>query len=142
MQMVKYIGGIVIALVIFVGFGGTFKEMASNSEYGYPTNTSTAFNTVYMTNGSKFVGDTGVIAYNFQQKVDSSKYKDNVFNFMSTAIRLVTSTVWDGFVFVKNMLSMVINTLGIPPIVFGAIITVIVIALAVYVAKAIFGREL
>jgi hypothetical protein len=140
--MIRWFGGIVVALVIFVGFGGTFKEMATNKDYGYPINTSSAFNSVYMTNGSKYIGDTTTIAYNLQQKVDSSKYKDSLLNFMMTIVRDVASTVFEGFVFVKNMLMLIVNTLGIPPMIFSALITIIIIALAVLVARAVFGRDL
>ena len=144
MEMVRFFGAIVICLVIFVGFGGTYVAMATDRENGYPTATSAVFNSVYMNgdNASKYIGQQTTIAYNLQQKVDASKYNSNLLNFMYTIIRDIAGTIFDDFTFAKNMLITVIGALGIPPMIFGAIVSMLTIVLAIYVARAVFGRDL
>ena len=139
------IGAFAIGIIILVGFGATFIEMASNPTHGYDVELSDAFKTTFTntSDAKALVGDVSTIGYNMSDEIQSAKAKpfDDFYdptqvvqNTLSIPLQLLN--------FVKNFVVAVAQYLGLPPIVIGVSIMVMLFVLILTAYKALTKVDL
>jgi hypothetical protein len=132
--------GMSIALGIFIAFGATFTEMATNTEYGYPVDVSDSFGNSYMniTKAQNITGNLAVIGYNMSDSQRYTVYGDNV---VVDSIGGIINSIRSTFTFVREFIRVIFQAIGLPPIIFDIMLTIIIITIGALIIKATFNRE-
>lgn len=147
MKLIYLIAGVLIVLGVFVGFGQTFISMATDEEHGYPTDVSPKFRNSFMnsTKSNLLIVDYQEMSYNTSNDLSTGKSKiyDEYYDVQGQIVNVIKPSFYFGLLdFAKSILLTTFLYLGIPKIVFGIIITILIFVVIFAAAKIILGREL